>query len=124
MGNTWSSGNLDSVGAIEFNFGTTFSHELVDFSSGIKGEIETGLANTFKATGKLKAEANAQIKALEAIINKNKAAVDSARAAPATTKAEQKRINDASIIEIIKDIQQKSSTNSMKKYFSYSIISF
>jgi hypothetical protein len=62
--------------------------------SGLNNTI-TGLANTFKATGKLKAEANAQIKALEAIINKNKAAVESARSAPATTKAEQKRINDA-----------------------------
>jgi hypothetical protein len=29
-----------------FNLGITLLHEFVNFSSGIKGEIETGLANT------------------------------------------------------------------------------
>jgi len=35
-----------AIGAIEFNFGTTFTHGLADFSSKIKEEIGTGLANT------------------------------------------------------------------------------
>ncbi len=67
-------------------------------TAGLLGGLNStvnNLASAFKTTGKLKESANSQIKQLESIINKNKAVLEQARKAPATSASEQKKIDAA-----------------------------